>query len=202
MGRCMMQDVIKSISFDQAEILINILKLSGKARFDADITYSKGVFYKTIQQPCFRFDAMPRQSGTVQADAIHLPVRDNAFSSIVFDPPFFFDSRSKGKDALINARFSFFDTKLELLTFYEKVLLEAWRVLTPKGILVFKCQDLVKCGKNHWLHIDVLNMAIKLGFAGKDLYVLLAKSRMIGHNHANQQHARKFHSYFWVLQKP
>ena len=197
-----MQNVIKSISFDQSEILTNILKLSSMEKFDADITYSKGVFYRTIQQPTYKFDVAPRQAGTIQANAANLPVKNAAFSSVVFDPPFFFDSRSKGKDALMNARFSFFDTKLELLTFYEKVLLEVWRVLKPKGILIFKCQDLVKCGKNHWLHIDVLNMAIKHNFIGKDLYILLAKSRMIGHNHANQQHARKFHSYFWVFQKP
>ena len=44
-------------------------------------------------------------------------------------------------------------------------------------------------------------VAIKLGLYHKDLFVLLAKSRLIGGNHKNQFHARKFHSYFLVFQK-
>ena len=35
----------------------------------------------------------------------------------------------------------------------------------------------------------------------KDLFILLAKNRIVGHNHNNQKHARKFHSYFLVLIK-
>ncbi len=47
-----------------------------------------------------------------------------------------------------------------------------------------------------------MNEASKLGFINKDLFILLAKNRIIGHNHGNQKHARKFHSYFIVFKKP
>jgi hypothetical protein len=40
-----------------------------------------------------------------------------------------------------------------------------------------------------------------LGFVPKDLFVLLANHRMTHPKHKTQKHARKYHSYFWVLQK-
>ena len=35
----------------------------------------------------------------------------------------------------------------------------------------------------------------------KDLFILLAKNRLICVTHHKQQHDRKFHSYFWVFLK-
>jgi hypothetical protein len=46
-----------------------------------------------------------------------------------------------------------------------------------------------------------MNEAEKNGFYTKDLFILVAKTRMIGHNHKIQKHARKFHSYFLVFVK-
>ena len=50
-------------------------------------------------------------------------------------------------------------------------------------------------------HIYIHNMAVDIGFYPKDLFVLNAKNRVISGKHKNQQHARKFHSYFWVFEK-
>lgn len=44
-----------------------------------------------------------------------------------------------------------------------------------------------------------MNMAVSAGLYPKDLFILLAKNRIIGYNHAKQKHARKFHSYYWVF---
>lgn len=41
--------------------------------------------------------------------------------------------------------------------------------------------------------------AIKYGFYPKDMFILLAKSRL--NDGRKQQHARKYHSYFWVFKK-
>lgn len=46
-----------------------------------------------------------------------------------------------------------------------------------------------------------MNYAVKLGLYPKDLFILLSKRRPIQHNLKNQNHARKFHSYFWVFGK-
>lgn len=65
--------------------------------------------------------------------------------------------------------------------------------------MIFKCQDVVFSAKNHFTHVWVMNEALKLGFYPKDLFILLARNRLT--DGRKQQHARKFHSYFWVFKK-
>ena len=79
---------------------------------------------------------------------------------------------------------------------------EFYRVLKTGGILIFKCQDKVSSGKQYMTHCFIYNEAVKIGYYPKDLFVLLAKNRIVADWQAqNQKNARKFHSYFWVLEK-
>lgn len=64
------------------------------------------------------------------------------------------------------------------------------------------CQDVVEGGKQHMTHIHVWRMATACGFITEDLFILTHKSRIIGHNHKIQKHARKHHTYFYVFRKP
>lgn len=41
--------------------------------------------------------------------------------------------------------------------------------------------------------------ALRYGFYPKDLFMLLAKVRL--NDGREQQHARKYHSYYWVFEK-
>ena len=51
-------------------------------------------------------------------------------------------------------------------------------------------------------HTFIQNEAEKLGFYTKDLFILLAKNRLVAKwQLKNQKHARKFHCYFWVFEK-
>jgi hypothetical protein len=72
------------------------------------------------------------------------------------------------------------------------------RILCEKGILVFKCQDTISGGKQYLSHVEIINMAVRLGFYPKDLFILLSKNRLMSPNQRNQKHCRKFHSYFVV----
>jgi hypothetical protein len=57
-----MSKLIKSISYNQSEIIKNILILHvPQGYIDCDPTYSKGNFYKNtgIQEPKYRFDIKP-----------------------------------------------------------------------------------------------------------------------------------------------
>ena len=70
------------------------------------------------------------------------------------------------------------------------------------GILIFKCQDKVSSGKQYMSHVFIVNTAVETGFYPKDLFVLLAKNRLVADWQArNQKHSRKFHCYFIVFQK-
>ena len=50
-----MSKVIRSVSYDQKEIIEDIMKLNGIDRFDADLTYGNGVFLERPSSTIFLF---------------------------------------------------------------------------------------------------------------------------------------------------
>lgn len=204
----MQEGIIKSISYSQTEILEWILRLYvPEGRFDVDPTYSKGGFYQSgeIPKPVMAFDIYPQSEEVTQADCRHLPLADVSVRSMVIDLPFLATSgkslRSQSGN-IINRRFGVCQTETELSSLYADAIAEAWRVLYPGGILVMKCQDKVSSGRQYMMHCTIHDMAVTTGFRVLDLFVLLAHSRLIADWQKNQKHARKYHSYFWVFQKP
>lgn len=203
-----MPELVKSISYDQTEILRNILKLHvPEGRIDCDPTFSIGAFYKGtgLDPPALRFDIAPQTVGVEKADARHLPLADASVGCMILDPPFLATkgkSLDEGEGNRINRRFGVYPDEASLHRFYAEAILEAHRVLKPDGILIFKCQDKVSSGKQYMSHVFVMNTAVRAGFYPKDLFVLLAKNRLVADWQArSQKHARKFHCYFWVFQK-
>jgi hypothetical protein len=194
--------MITTISYDQDEILWNILKMHVKApTFDLDPCFGGGRFYSKIIKPPKRFDIDPCDDSVKAADCTNLPLEDGSVSSVIFDPPFVCGHQKKGKTGIIKSRFSSFRKVPELWDFYYASMQEFHRVLAPGGWLVFKCQDTVEDHKNFFSHCEIMNMALDLGYYPKDLFVLVAKNRIKRANQKNQVHARKYHCYFWVFQK-
>lgn len=196
--------VIKTTSYDQIEILNSIIELYvNVGYFDLDPTYSKGKFYESgkIQQPKIKSDIIPRFDDVNGWDACKLGIGDSSINSICFDPPFIAGHTKDKPTGIIGERFHGFRYIKDLWEWYDKCLLEFYRVLGKGGVLVFKCQDTVSSGKQYLSHVHIINEAEKVGFYCRDMFVLNAKNRIIGHNHHNQKHARKFHSYFLVFEK-
>lgn len=197
--------MISSISYDNAEILKNIMKLHNNDQpFEADVTYSKGNFYKNtgVPQPKYKFDLIPQTPDTVEASSTCLPLSNEFLTSIMFDPPFVIGGGKTVKDSSKTmTRFGRFRSPVELWTYYNQSLKEFGRVLTDKGLLVVKCQDTIESRKQHLSHIYIVNSAIQHGFYPLDLFVLLAKNRLIDTRWKNQEHARKYHCYFLVFRK-
>ena len=204
-----MIELIKSISYDQSEIIENILSLYVPQGYsDCDCTYSKGNFYKNtgITEPEYKFDILPQTEDTVQASADNLPLESDSINCLMFDPPFLATTgkslTSDDNNNVINKRFGVFPNETELHTFYVNTIRETYRVLKDNGILIFKCQDKISSSKQYMSHCFIWSEAIKAGFYPKDLFILLAKNRLVADwQLKNQKHARKFHSYFWVLEK-
>jgi SAM-dependent methyltransferase len=108
----------------------------------------------------------------------------------------------EGTGNRINRRFGVYPDELSLHRFYADAIREAYRVLKQDGILIFKCQDKVSGGKQYLSHVFVINTAVETGFYPRDLFVLLAKNRLVADwQLRNQKTARKFHCYFVVFQK-
>ena len=202
-------EMVKSISYDQTEIINWILDLHVQTHhIDCDPTYSKGNFYNNtgIEHPQYKFDILPQADGVEYGDSRNLPLQNESINCMMFDPPFL---ATTGKSLMaddssnkINKRFGVYPSEKELHQFYIDSMKEAYRILKNDGILIFKCQDKVSSGKQYMSHVFIMNEAINLGFYPKDLFILLAKNRLVADwQTKNQKNARKFHSYFWVFQK-
>jgi SAM-dependent methyltransferase len=199
--------MIKSISYDEQEIIQWILDLHCKTDIELDATFSKGNFYKgNFKEPIYKFDLNPQVEGVEKANAENLPFEKCSLDTIMFDPPFL---ATKGKSLKednssnkINKRFGVYPTEKELHRFYLNALKEFYRILKDRGILIFKCQDKVSSGTQYMSHVFIMSEAEKIGFYCKDLFILLAKNRLVADwQLKNQKNARKFHCYFLVLEK-
>jgi tRNA G10 N-methylase Trm11 len=197
--------MIRSVSDNQEEILISIRDLHCNGKFDCDCTYGNGTFYKNIKRPELCFDLEPLFTYVGKASSTNLPLQTDSIDSLVFDPPFLTYIRSgrEGNGKMVmGRRFAGYWTYDELMEHYTGTIMEASRVLKPKGKLVFKCQDIIHNHKMFCTHYNVINHAAQSGFRLKDLFVLVANHRMPSPNRkGKQQHARVFHSYFLVFER-
>ena len=201
-------DIIKSTNYNQIDLISDIIKLHVPQGFiDCDCTYSVGNFYKDgkIKEPQYKFDIIPTRNDIIKADCRDLPLKDESLSCIIYDPPFLATTGKSLKTDngnIINRRFGVYTNETELHQFYIDSLKELYRILKKDGILIVKCQDKISSSKQYMSHIFIYNEAVKIGFYPKDLFILLAKSRVVANWQAkNQKNARKYHSYFWVFQK-
>ena len=197
---------IQSVSYDQDYIIRSIMDLCGIRWFDADLTYGNGGFWKNLPEPVFKFDIDPQNDMTEQANSTYLPLVDGRVSSVMFDPPFLtYIKQGREHNSVMGKRFSGYWRYEELEEHYRGTIKEAHRILAKKGVLVFKCQDIIHNHKMHCTHINVVNWAAGM-FRLKDLFVLAAKNRMPipqteGTKKKVQKHARIHHSYCLVLEK-
>lgn len=217
-------DVIRSTSYNQHEILLNIMKLHNNGNgFDCDITYSTGKFYGNfnitdkngdkmkieIPQPKLKYDVCPQMDDVVKIDAKGpIPIEDNSISSIVIDLPFVISPKNAPsvingteKSNIIFKRFSSYYPWYTMPESYYHWISEAYRVLKNDGICVFKTQSTISGGKNIMTPYYSWMIAEQIGFYTLDEFILLAKNRLHSGKIKKQEHARKFHSHFFVFKK-
>ncbi len=202
--------MVKSVYTSNFEAIKNIMELYEIEQFDLDCTYSKGNFWKDLPSPKHKSDLYPVNETVLEASSEDLPFEDNSMKSIMYDPPFVIVGSGMGHrnnkegSSIIAKRFEGYGTYEELKSNYYNTLKELYRILDKGGFLVMKCQDTVSGGKNYFSHVMVMNMAYKLGFYPRDMFVLTSNVRVNAFNGTKwtkQHHARKYHSYFWVFEK-
>jgi hypothetical protein len=198
---------IKSVYNTNDEVIKSIMDLYGIEQFDLDCTYSTGNFWKNLPQPKIKSDLFPKNDTIIEASSENLPFEDGSMKSIMYDPPFVIAGKSyrdnKDGSSIIAKRYEGYETYSHLMKNYYNTLKELYRVCEKDGYVVFKCQDTVSGGKNHFTHVMVMNMAQELGFYPRDLFILTTNVRInsFGTKWTKQEHARKYHSYFWVFEK-
>ena len=212
MGEVKYSDLIRSISYDQKDILHNIIKLHNNGNgFDCDITYSSGQFYAEnkngiiIPQPKIKMDVCPLFDDVIKIEPLKpLPLEDNSIDSMVIDLPFVVAPRNlvskEGSNVMIN-RFSSFYPIDEMFENYYFWIKEAYRVLKKDGILVFKCQATITSARQVMTPELSWMFATSCGFYTLDQFFLIAKNRLHSGKIKKQQHARKFTSTIYVFKK-
>jgi len=196
------EGIIRSVYDNQIDCIRAIQQLYLLDGLWLDATYSKGIFYRGQDfEPLMRMDIAPQDSDTIQADSTDIPLPDESVASVMFDPPFVLGKANRKEPGIICTRFGEFKTAEDLWLYYGASLREFYRILYTDGVLVFKCQDTINSSINYFSHVWVMNEAVRVGFYPKDLFILVAKNRLIQHNLKTQQHARKYHSYFWIFVK-
>ena len=146
--------IIKNISFDQSEILYNIMKLynNGEA-FDCDITASELKFYEgrgrggkyDIPLPRLLFDVFPQDERVKKLEKWGaIPLEDNSIDSVVVDLPFVISPANSPSaknpnegSQLIARRFAAYYPVDNLYYSYYHWIKECYRVLREGGILVY-----------------------------------------------------------------
>lgn len=211
-------NIIRNISFDQSEILYNIMQLYNNGQpFECDITASELKFYKRtkgdnydVPEPKILMDVYPQRDDIFKITPFEkLPLEDESVSSIVVDLPFVISphtspSATETKDGsmLIFKRFSGFYPVGEMYENYYWWMKECQRVLKNNGIIVWKTQSTVSGGINHSTEEFSFMCANKLGLYTIDKFYLEAKARLISKGKYKKQcHARKYTSSFYVFQK-
>lgn len=202
--------IVKSVQDSNYEAIKNIMELYNIERFDLDCTYSKGNFWKGLPDPVYKTDLYPKFDHVIEANSENLPFDDDSMKNIVYDPPFVIVGKGgthrKGgsNSSIIAKRFEGYGTYNDLKLNYYNTLKELYRICKDEGFVVMKCQDTVSGGKQYLSHVMVVNMAYSIGFYPKDIFVLTSKVRVNAFNGSKwtkQYHARKYHSYFIILQK-
>lgn len=195
------KEIISSISFDQEDLLSSIMMLYSPAGFECDVTFNKGGFYKKgkIPRPKYCFDLNPLDKKTIKANYRNLPVMDSTFKSLIWDPPFVCGTHVHSEEYIMGKRYTMYNNIRALQNDYAEAIRELSRVIQGGGYLIVKCQDTVHGRKNYFNHILVHDICLNNNLRPIDLFVLLAKNRFNGY--VNQNHARKYHSYFWVFKK-
>lgn len=209
--------VIKNISYDQKEILYNIMQLHNEGKpFEADMTASTLGFYKTkksdkyvIPEPKILLDVFPQREDIIKiSEYTPLPLEDNSVESMVCDLPFIVSPKQspsvlEDKDGsnLMFKRFHSFYPASDMLAQYKYWIEEIYRVLKPNGICVFKTQSTISGGHNYHTSEWSFMCAVNCGFYVLDKFILNAKARLISGKVKSQKHARRYTSDFWVFKK-
>ena len=190
--------IVKSVYYREKEILEGIMALYlKKGRFDADMTYSRGGFYRYIPQPRLKYDIAPKGDDVRQLEEFD-ELADGSLESVVIDLPFFV--APEPGEFYYAERYGTFHSVDELLKTHADMMRRATRKLMPHGLLVMKTQSFVYGNRQIWTNYHLYEYARELNLEMVDEFVSVNPRRMLRIS-GKQQHARRFHAYFLCFMK-
>ncbi len=209
--------VITAHTGNNADLIAEVCRLyAPPGTVIADVTYGAGRFWR--KQPAgvtvIGSDLYPGPEISFTCDFRQLPYRAGAIDIVVLDPPYVHNagvahSHRTDRYAASSSRYNGHLTTAglyngDILCLYRDGMTEARRVLRPAGgQLWVKCKDEVEREVQRWSHIKIYEIALRLGFSARDLFVLIPDGRQAQRwPGRTQRHARKNHSYLWIFERP
>src|SRR5271157_4945130 len=176
-----------------------------KPKHILDATVNGGRFWRGSKHPVIGIDIDPTHKPAVVADNTAMPLRDDSFDVIVYDPPHI-PNQGKDKSKDFNTRFGLVlrSSKENHYTFthtFPPFLKEAYRVLRNEGILLCKITDYVHHHRYQWAHIELIGAAREAGFMPCDCIVKIRKGPIIDPKWKTAHHTRRQHCYWIVFRK-
>jgi len=189
---------------DNSDLIKKVSKMYLKPGYTvADVTYGKGVFWRKVDVGQFSF--FPSDIKTCPKsphDFRSLPYDDESFDVVVFDPPYTDNPGNMISDAnYLNRATTKGMYHKDIIQLYNDGMIEAYRILKTGGTMWVKCKDEIESSYQRWSHLEIYDIALKIGLFGKDFFVFVQRNKPVI-QHKNQKHARKNHSYLWVFKKP
>lgn len=190
-----------SVSESQSDILKSILAihLSGRDRYDCDLTAWKCGFYRDgLLRPYWLYDKYPQIDDVKNLEDIDNDSIYGALKSVVIDLPTTVQMPST-KKINIEMAFSSMD---ELYAEHKKMLNLAYRLLRSDGVLVYKTMDFTYQNTPMWISDYVLREAINQGFELADKYIYIdSKHTKIDRRRTRYTASVPAHAYFFVFRK-
>jgi len=170
-----------------------------------DATVNAGRFWRSSQRPVIGMDAEFRHRPAIVGDNAQMPLRDGIMDVVVYDPPHI-PNQGKDRSKDFNTRFGLTlkspkENGYSFAHLYPPFVVEAYRVLTPQGLLICKITDYVHGHRFQWAHVDLIQAATAAGFSPCDCIVKVRKGPIIDPRWKTAHHARRHHCYWLVFRK-
>lgn len=184
-----------------AELIADVARLGYIEGTVLDPTFGEGTFWKAWRPDNLcATDAVPHKSPSVPAgvDFRRMPWADDAFRTVVFDPPYKLNGTP---DEAVDARYGV-DVPASWMERHQLIrdgIVECLRVLTPGGWFLLKCQDQVCSGAIRWQTFEFAQHAAMHGAYLWDRFDLLGYRPQPGGR--RQVHAHRAYSTLLVFKK-
>jgi SAM-dependent methyltransferase len=170
-----------------------------------DATVNTGRFWVGTQRKIVGLDIDPKHRPDIVADNTNMPLEDESFDVIVYDPPHI-PNQGQDKSKDFTSRFGLVlkspvENGYNFSHTFPPFVKEAYRILRPQGILFAKIADYVHGHRFQWAHVDLINSAAAVGFTACDCIVKIRKGPITDPRWKQAHHARRHHCYWIVFRK-
>lgn len=202
--------VLSVVKGDNGHLIAEAARLwIGPDDYVIDLTYGRGGFWTEYRPELFISNDLHKPA-TCSVDYRNLPADwAGFFDVVVFDPPYISTgTKAKSTTPEMYDRYGIGNARgwREVFTDIQHGIVEAERILKPRGRLLVKCMDYVESGSIRWGRRHVVDVAERAGLKQVDEFVHHSGTGPqptvnLDGTLRRQVHSRRAHSFLCVFKK-